>query len=519
MELLKRNIHMDCRKCSASMETSLEKDHNISDVRPDAVRIIMDKGNVVIEEVRAREDRAFIKGKLQFQILYATDQEGESVAVVDGEVPIDEQIYLAGLGEGDSVKVGAVLEDLTTTLINSRKFNVQALVMLKAECEELKDEEAAVDVADSGVTGTNEIEYRKKPLSVATTVMKKKDIFRMKEEAEIPGSFPNIASLIWYDIQPAGVEFKMQQDKITVQGEVRVFFLYRGEGEGKVCHYDTVIPFAGALDCDGSRESMIPDICCLSEVREVAVRPDFDGEERVFTFELVLNLEINACEEEELEILSDVYGVVKEVGIEKKKGSFRRFLTKSSGKMKLAEHLTLPEEEHAGKVLYTRGMIQLEEPAYTEGGIALFGEAKLQVMYEDGTEKGNLYSRKISLPVQYVLEAEGIDESCTFQVDADLEQISASIVEGSELDCKCVVFFHAHIYRAWTEDIIEEITTSELDSEKIEGLPSLAVYVVREGDSLWDIGKRYYVPVAALREANGMPGNEIKAGDRILIIR
>lgn len=57
------------------------------------------------------------------------------------------------------------------------------------------------------------------------------------------------------------------------------------------------------------------------------------------------------------------------------------------------------------------------------------------------------------------------------------------------------------------------------DSEKIEGLPSLAVYVVREGDSLWDIGKRYYVPVAALREANGMPGNEIKAGDRILIIR
>ena len=94
--------------------------------------------------------------------------------------------------------------------------------------------------------------------------------------------------------------------------------------------------------------------------------------------------------EEELEILSDVYGVVKEVGIEKKKGSFRRFLTKSSGKMKLAEHLTLPEEEHAGKVLDTRGMIQLEEPAYTEGGIALFGEAKLQVMYEDGTEKGNL---------------------------------------------------------------------------------------------------------------------------------
>ena len=70
MELLKRNIHMDSRKCSGSFEKSLDYDHNISDVRPDGERIFMDEGFVVIEEVRAREDRAFIKGKLQFQILY-----------------------------------------------------------------------------------------------------------------------------------------------------------------------------------------------------------------------------------------------------------------------------------------------------------------------------------------------------------------------------------------------------------------------------------------------------------------
>ena len=66
---------------------------------------------------------------------------------------------------------------------------------------------------------------------------------------------------------------------------------------------------------------------------------------------------------------------------------------------------------------------------------------------------------------------------------------------------------------------MEEIETAELDSEKIDSLPSLAVYVVKEGDSLWDIGKRYYVPISAIRQTNELNGDEVKPGDKILIMR
>lgn len=60
---------------------------------------------------------------------------------------------------------------------------------------------------------------------------------------EIPGSFPNILSLIWTEITLGTIEYKVLEDKISIQGELRAFFVYRAEGEEEICHYETTLPF------------------------------------------------------------------------------------------------------------------------------------------------------------------------------------------------------------------------------------------------------------------------------------
>ena len=49
MELIKRNIHTDFIKCKAQMQMTLEDDVIISDSRPDAAKLIMDRGNVILK--------------------------------------------------------------------------------------------------------------------------------------------------------------------------------------------------------------------------------------------------------------------------------------------------------------------------------------------------------------------------------------------------------------------------------------------------------------------------------------
>ena len=180
MELIKRNIHMDCLKCKASIQITLEDDINISDSRPDALKLIMDRGNVVIEEVRVTDDHVGVKGRLKVHLLYLAEGQKAKVSAMEGEIPFDEQIYMEGVRNGDGVSVSWEIEDLSTGLINSRKFSAQSVLLLKTVCEEICDEETAIDIS-----GTEPVEFRRKSLSIASMAMKKKDIFRMKEEVEI----------------------------------------------------------------------------------------------------------------------------------------------------------------------------------------------------------------------------------------------------------------------------------------------------------------------------------------------
>lgn len=521
MELIKRNIHTDCIKCKAQTQMTLEDDVIISDSRPDAAKLIMDRGSVALEEVKVSDDHVNVKGKLCFHILYlaekaAPDSGKSDVADMEGEIPFDEMVFMEGIKGGDGVNVEWELEDLSVGLINSRKLSIQSVVTLGLTCEEICDEETAVDLYSE-----EPVEFRKKTLDIAVMTIKKKDIFRVKEEVEIPGSFPNIFAMIWSEIVPDAVEFKVLEDKISVQGELRAFFLYRGEGEEEeLCHYETTLPFAGSLDCPGTREGMIPEIRFRAENREVEVRPDFDGEERVITFEQCLDLDICIYEEEKVDILSDVYGVVNEVSVVEKNADFRRLLSRSNGKTKLSGHFKCEDEKvMLHKILHTTSSLQMNGQNVVENGIELMGVVNMQIFYQCSNEESQYGVIKGTLPFQYVLEADRIDKNCIYLVQAFVEQVTVAIIDNGEVDVKCVLYFRANVYSVWQEKIVEQIVVAEPDMEKMASLPGIAVYMVKEGESLWDIGKRYYVPVSVIKQTNDLTSDEVRAGDKILIVK
>lgn len=249
------------------------------------------------------------------------------------------------------------------------------------------------------------------------------------------------------------------------------------------------------------------------------VRPDFDGEERIITFELCLNLDIGIYEEEKIDILSDVYGVVKEIAVSEKEASFCRFLSRSSGRMKLAEHFRGGENAQIVKILHTAGQLQMTDQTRVENGMEITGVVNLQILYECSKDEEKYGMLKENIPFHYVLETEEMDDFCECPVQGEVEQLMVSLIDGEEVDVKCVLFFRSNLYRKWKEKMVDRVTVSELDSEKMAALPGIAIYMVREGESLWDIGKRYYVPVSVIRQTNELTSDEVKCGDKILIVK
>ncbi len=516
MELIRKNIHIDRVKCRAGTQVALEDDINITDARPDVYQLVQEQGEIVIEELRSSQDHVRVKGFLKFTVLYLSDDDVRRPSSMEGNLPFDEQIYMEGVAPTDGVAVKKELEDLSVGIINSRKLSVQALISLSLHVEELYDEEAAVELS-----GEEPVELKRKVIDLAGLAIQKKDIFRIREEIALPSGHPNIFEIFWMTCGLSDVQFRPSDGRIAVQGQVQLFFLYEGEGEGRpVAWHEASIPFSGVLDCQGLRETMVDDIACTIGHKEIEVKADADGEERVIGLELVLDLDMKIYEEEQTEILSDVYGVTKEIGVVTGTAKLKNLLMKNTGRTRLSGHFKVAEGMPAiQQICHSGCMVQLAEVRIVEEGLRITGAAVVESLYMTQDPELPYSSFEGTIPFSYVLEIPGIRESCTWRLETAVCELSVTMTDGEEADVKLVIVFKGIVFDNYEEPMIRDIRVSEPDPEKLGALPGIVAYIAREGESLWDIGKRYYVPVAQIREINELAGDEIQPGEKLLIVK
>lgn len=514
MELIKRNIHMDRTKTQAVTQFTLEDDVNIPDTKPDVNALNLEKGELVVEEIRPGTDAVTVRGTLRFVLLYHTLEEGSSLVVLDGRLPFEEKVNLRGVVPTDTVVIDGEVEDLTVSMINSRKLNIQSLVTLTARVEELYDEEAPI-----AIHGDEKCEYRRMPLNIAQIAICKNDIFRLKEEVTLPSNYPNIFQILWDNVSLGDVEFKVMEEKLTVSGDVHLFVLYEGEGEEHpVRAFETTIPFSGVLECHGCREGMLPDIRYRLGQRELTVRPDFDGEERSIGMELVLDIGIRIYEEENLEMISDIYGVSNEIETVTHPAQLRRLLSRVTGKTKVTNRIHV-EAGSVLQLLHSEGTVALEQQTIIENGILLQGSMQIKVMYITGEDEAPYGCAQAQIPYQYTLEVPDIAAEDMGKVHAEAEQLQVTMLDGEEMDVKAVLSFSTTVFKNIPVELINRVNVGELDSSRLNSLPGMVVYMVKDGDNLWNIGKKYYVPVDMLRELNALESDELRPGQRLLIVK
>ena len=515
MELVKKKIHMDRINGRAGTQMVLEEDVNISDNKPDANYLLSSKGEIIMEEIRPGENVVSLKGRLVVSILYLTDMEG-MCASMEAVIPFEEKVNMEGVAGGDTILTESSIEDLTVGVVNARRVSVQAVASFMLEREEQVECETAVDLYHE-----EPVEYRKCVYPVIELVLHKKDIFRLKEEMELTGNLPNVFQTIWHHICFDHVEFKALEEKLSIQGEMRAFFLYEGEGDNdKTQWYENTVPFSGIIECHGCRENMIPDIQYHLGQCNVEVRQDFDGEERVFCVEPVLDLDIHLYEEENLEVISDVYGVDKEIEALTTQMPVKSLLLAGSGKCKIAEHVRIQNPEMPMyQLIHSDGEIRIDEKTIVENGIAVTGTLLVTTLYLSASGAKAIYSTVNELPFQYVIEAENILPTCVYKLRSSIEQLTVTMLDSDELDVKAALQFKMIVFSVQNRDLVTDIKVEPLDLNKLSDLPGMVICIVGPGETLWDIGKKYYVPVAQLREVNELPTEEISAGDKILVVK
>lgn len=204
-------------------QITLDDDVNVADRLPDIGNKITETGNIVVDGIKVSQNKILTKGKLKFVMMYKAMNPSVEIHKLEGSMPFDEVINMDGIEEGDTISVDLVIDDLSVSVINSRKISVKAVITVIALAENICDEEFAVDIDDDN------IEYIKDSIELTQIAIRKRDLLRIREEINLGTGKLNINEIIWCTSSLFGQQVKVMEDKIGVSGEIDIFVLYTAD--------------------------------------------------------------------------------------------------------------------------------------------------------------------------------------------------------------------------------------------------------------------------------------------------
>lgn len=515
MEKIKSNLHMEQMKCSQAMQFVVEEDKNISDQNPDIIKVLMENGEILIDEVRPAKDTVEIKGKLIYHILYLSDEKERRISKIIGEILWEEKVRVEGVEATDTVIVEKSIEDVKHSCINTRKINYKALVELKVKVKEIHSEEILTEIE------SKEIEKRKEIREFSHLSFYQNDIFGSKEEVELPQSFPAIEQLLWKSVELTRWEVKPLEDSIVIQWEATIFILYRSLGEeNNINSYETTVKHNSNLECKGSNSQMIENIIPRIKDWNINIKEDDDGEDRILETEINFQLEIALYENREMEYITDVYGIQKEITPIYQTGRYKSFGEKQQLKIKADKIITLPASSPGIlQVIYlkTKGIklefIRDEEEAYIRGRIPL------QFLYLADKEEEAYGGLKEEIKFQYKIEENNWENDIQYEMYGLVQQCKTIILDKEELEIKLNLAVEIQPIRDGKEEYLKELKIEELLPAKRNQIPSMAVYRAAKEEELWEIGKKYQVPIENIKKLNQLEQEKLLTGQKILLVR
>ncbi len=521
MELIKNRIHMNQFKGNVTTQMTLDDDFIVPDTMEDMAQVMLSAGEVQIEAVKNQEERVAVKGRLEFRVLYRKEAGG--LQAMGGSIPFEEVVNVPELEEKDYVGLSWMLEDLNAEMINSRKLGIQAIITLEVRLETLRDVEAAVDVReeDGGDSSRQpSVQTLKRTVSAAAIAVRRKDTYRLKEELSLIGGKPNISQLLWRDMKLRDVNVKPLDGKLHIDGDLNVFAIYQAEDENMPVQWiEESIPFSGDLELSGAGEEMIPMVAVRLAHKDMEPRPDYDGEMRQLDVDAVLELDIKLYQDQQVELLSDLYSNRCEITPQRSEAVFDQMLAKNICKCRICEKVKLPQTERILQICHSEGTVKLDEVEIGEDNVEIEGVLEVSLLYLTSDDRSPVQAAVEQAPFRCTAECRGIKPDSVYQLNPGLEQLSAVMLGGDMVEIKAVVSLDLLVLQPVSQPTITAIQSAPLDTAKLQSLPGIVGYIVQQGDTLWDIAKKFHTTVDSIAAANELPDSQVKKGTRLLLVK
>jgi hypothetical protein len=203
-----------------------------------------------------------VKGEVNVSTLYIADDESRSIQFMEYEIPFTQFVDLAGMSENAACEVDYQIGDCKFEPAEDNDGelrNISSEISLKAEVSGFTNRNVEI-IADAYSTHSL-LNLEKESFNMEDYAAESKSQIVLKETLTIDGEKPGIAEIFNVLSKPALTEYRIQNDKVIIEGVVKSCALYlANDDEQPIVSYEQEIPFRHSAEIKDINENMNCDI-------------------------------------------------------------------------------------------------------------------------------------------------------------------------------------------------------------------------------------------------------------------
>lgn len=515
VKLQREHIRLSEVLCSGYCQTTVESDVIVPDIKPDILKILQVDSNVIITQKEVRADKVFVQGCVRLNIIYVPDlRTPKAVKSIAVSQEFSHSIEAKGARQGMEACVDAECEPAEYTLVNSRKLSVRSKIGLSArlaDCNEL-------DIA-TGLEENSPVEVKTRCMKIHNPCIDTVRDIIVRERLEVPQGKPDICEVLKFSVKPLPVGLQLLLGTAHAKGELKISTLYCSDEEGSAPEVmEHTVPFSEVLEIEKLSEEM----CGEAEYRVkdcyFEICQDSDGDKRILSCEITLETAVRAYETVECTVIEDAYGLNNPVQLEMSTYNIEQLVGSNTMQIAIKEPVNVPDYlPEVQRLCDCNANATIENISINGSEVTVSGYISCSFMYLSEDTAMPVAGFAHILPFSQSCEMEGLSSESVCDAKADVEHISCTISAAKCFEIRAALSVAVKVVTPLSAKLVSGISCCE--EECLPKRPSMAVYFVQKGDTLWSIAKRFCISPESILAANGDESEILKPGRCIYIFR
>ena len=483
--------------------TWVEQDILVPDTKPDVMRIIQVEAVPFVGMAEVVDSGIRVTGEITYYIIYrAMDQ--DKTRGISMTYPFSQTINVPDAKKGMNVRVTAEARNIIYSLPNERKVSIKTELVFKYVIREKGDIELI-----QGMQESEDVETKMSQDVFYDVISVKQEILDAKEDIVVPESVPPIGEILRVSSNITNTDYKVSYNKILVKGDINVELLYLEAGETEnIFTYTATVPFTGMVEFDNIAENYRFDIKYTLRNLEVAL-----GENNMLTISGEVIADAVMFEERKVDYVNDFYSTNSNLNYDKSEVAVIKNKDVINKQINVKDNIGVTDDKN--RILTYNVSTGHLNTKVSGSNLYVDGPLKVTVTFENkdtNVVDSKTYDMLVDTTIPLGKDA---DEN---NVDVEIMVESKSVtVQNGNVEANITLNISAEIENIDKITIIGNIEEENLNPNEFD---SMYMYIVKKGDNLWSIAKKYKTTVDKIANVNNIVDeNKIDIGQKLLIIR